>query len=275
MSTNSVLAVPNGDAWRGRYCHWDGNPQSKVPTLRALIERDGIDQVIKVLTEEHHAWSVLRASYGETDEEDRGEGYQDVKGYGSAYADEDRNDDVWHTSDVVDAPWAYVIYPKVLSVLWGGEDKWHLVATLRHDLPVTDEDLIQIECGAQYERCPHYAWVHFPEVDRDCHYSTLEWLAFDAKPALGNATHVILENGKRFEIGGGGGICFADGTSAWRGNPALGKRPIYWACYSPGGGEIVVGRRTKAGLKLKYPIVLPPNAVRGEVVVPAGEVIEH
>lgn len=277
MSTNCILAIPNGDAWRGRYSHWDGNPKSKVPGLRALIERDGVEQVIKVLTEEHHAWSTVRASYGSTEEEDRGEGYTDVPGYGCAYADDERNADEWRTSDTVSAPWAYVIYPKVLTVLWGGEEQWHLVATLRYDLPVTDEDLVTIECGARYERCPHYAWVHFPEAE-GTHYNTREWVAEHGEVCLDNACAVLIGD-TRFAFGGFGQITFADGRAAWN-DPDWSntRRPIFWSTSiktedgSPA-GEVLIGRRTKAGLKLRYPIVLPANGARGEVVIPAGEVV--
>jgi hypothetical protein len=59
MSTRSIIAVPYGDTWRGRYCHCDGYPTGNGRTLWALVKREGLDVTRKVLTEEHYGWSSV------------------------------------------------------------------------------------------------------------------------------------------------------------------------------------------------------------------------
>jgi len=63
MSTRSVIALPHGDAWRGRYVHSDGYPTYMGRTLFALVRRDGLDAVIEtIVTGEHYGWSSLSAT---------------------------------------------------------------------------------------------------------------------------------------------------------------------------------------------------------------------
>lgn len=59
MGTRSVLAVPTGSTWRGRYCHWDGYPDHMLPALEAIVARDGVDLARKTLTELHYSWSQI------------------------------------------------------------------------------------------------------------------------------------------------------------------------------------------------------------------------
>lgn len=282
MSTNAVVAAPQGDFWRGRYVHWDGNPKSKLPQLRALIERDGVERVLKVLTEEHYGWSSLSLRQRRAEKSSLGKRGRWVAGYGEAYttAEGQSHPDDWHTSERADTPWAYVLYPNFITVLWGdANERWHWVGAFRHDKPLSGELLTEIECGEQYERCEHYGWVHFPEAEGTS-YTAEEWLSLDVEPRLGNASAVVLRDGQQLPIGFSGGICFADGTPAWRHGVDTGNRPIYWSTATKNpdgtiGADIIVGRRTKAGLKLRHPIVLPANAVRGEVLVPAGTVVHQ
>lgn len=63
MSTRSVVAAADGDAWtRGRYVHSDGYPDGVGRTLWTLVARDGVEAVLRVITEEHYGWSNLHAS---------------------------------------------------------------------------------------------------------------------------------------------------------------------------------------------------------------------
>lgn len=59
MSTRSIVAVPHGDSWRGRYIHSDGYPTARAAQLWALVQRDGLETCRRVLTEEHYGWSSL------------------------------------------------------------------------------------------------------------------------------------------------------------------------------------------------------------------------
>jgi hypothetical protein len=59
MGTRSIIAIPDGDGWRGRYCHYDGYPTGVGMTLTALVNRDGIRAVQRIIVLEHAGWSGL------------------------------------------------------------------------------------------------------------------------------------------------------------------------------------------------------------------------
>ena len=46
MATRAIIAVERAQGWRGRYAHWDNYPERMVGVLGALVERDGITQVV-------------------------------------------------------------------------------------------------------------------------------------------------------------------------------------------------------------------------------------
>jgi hypothetical protein len=64
-----------------------------------------------------------------------------------------------------DLEWVYVIDPD--------EDVIHVLSLRSRQLHVGDirfdatPDFEALECGEAFERCGHYAWYHFPEIDRD------------------------------------------------------------------------------------------------------------
>lgn len=118
MGTRSVVAIPDGDAWRGRYVHWDGYPTHMAQTLTDMVRRDGLSKVILTLTESFHGWSSLSATQvNETDEPDfDSDIFVSVEGYGTAYAD--ANPDDWHTPHPEAwTEWAYVLCPAGLLVV--------------------------------------------------------------------------------------------------------------------------------------------------------------
>jgi len=108
MSTRSIIAEPHGDGWRGRYCHWDGSPVSKLPELTALVLRDGVDEVRTALLHNRLSWSSIDPNaqngvhYGRDDL-----GY--VKGYGFAHTDMEANEPFFTQSDTEFA-WAEYLY---------------------------------------------------------------------------------------------------------------------------------------------------------------------
>jgi len=108
MSTRCIIAEPHGDGWRGRYSHWDGYPDSKLPDLTTLVLRDGVEKVRAVLLHLNHSWSSIDPDaeygvhYGRDDL-----GY--VKGYGFAHTDMERNEAFFTQSDK-DFAWAEYLY---------------------------------------------------------------------------------------------------------------------------------------------------------------------
>jgi hypothetical protein len=53
MSTRSIIAIPNGDGWKGRYCHSDGYPSWNGRILWNAIAKhpDGPEKAIAILEE--------------------------------------------------------------------------------------------------------------------------------------------------------------------------------------------------------------------------------
>lgn len=59
MSTRSVVAYPVGDGWRGRYVHSDGYPAGVGATLVRLVKRDGLETVLRKITQDRYGWATL------------------------------------------------------------------------------------------------------------------------------------------------------------------------------------------------------------------------
>ena len=59
MATRSIVAEVTPTGWRGRYCHWDGHPATKVDQLLLLVARDGVETVTRTLVQDHYSWSVI------------------------------------------------------------------------------------------------------------------------------------------------------------------------------------------------------------------------
>lgn len=120
MGTRSVVGIPYGDAWRGRYVHWDGYPAHMAPILTDMVRRDGLSKVILTLLESFHGWSSLSATQvDESGEPDFDSDYfVSVERFGTAYKDEP---DEWHTPDTKAwTEWAYVLTPAGLLVVKQG-----------------------------------------------------------------------------------------------------------------------------------------------------------
>lgn len=142
MATRSVVAIPAGDGWIGRYVHWDGSPGSRVPLLLELVARDGIDKVRQTIVSDHYGWSHLHPEQGPEIAESW---YQDgrfiaVPGYGLAYTREQAGGDEMMTDTTSDPVWieyVYVLGPHSITVLHGSGDKpgtgaFTLVTTVRY-----------------------------------------------------------------------------------------------------------------------------------------------
>lgn len=143
MGTRSVVAVPLDGGFQGRYIHWDGYPTGVGADLHALVNRDGVETVLRVMTQENYGWSNTDLSH---DGVTLGHGYDDgrfraVKGYGVAYTTEQNqsNPDEWIRSsgDCWGTEWAYVLGRDSIAVFqprgsWANPD-WVHVGTVRYD----------------------------------------------------------------------------------------------------------------------------------------------
>lgn len=136
MSTRCAIAIQEGDGWKGRYVHDDGDPATKGNDLRTLVDRDGYDAVVKtIITGDHYGWSAIEprqpsitgvipdesARYGTpaktawyfSPEGFYGDGrYANVPGYGIAYTEaQGVSPDYWitHEDDGIHIEWAYVL----------------------------------------------------------------------------------------------------------------------------------------------------------------------
>lgn len=62
MSTRSVIAIPVGDSWKGRYHHSDGYPSGVGCTLFNLVRERGLEWTRKTLTKDHSGWSSINSA---------------------------------------------------------------------------------------------------------------------------------------------------------------------------------------------------------------------
>jgi hypothetical protein len=121
MSTASVVAVQNGNGWKGRYVHWNGYPTWQAAQLLALLKRDGYEKVAKtIVTGRTYGWSVIDPSKTEPDPL-LGDRAKLVKGYGIAYtAKQDITAKDWVTSENVGEwigiSWVYVLLKDAVLV---------------------------------------------------------------------------------------------------------------------------------------------------------------
>lgn len=127
MGTRSIVAARFAEGLKGVYVHWDGYPDGRLPVLKALIERDGVETVIKTILGKPSGWSSL-SQHQEPD--DLGFGMDDgrflaIPGYGVQYNDQpvkasysstpvvQGNEQYWtpdeHTADEVFIEYIYII----------------------------------------------------------------------------------------------------------------------------------------------------------------------
>src|ERR1039458_5387844 len=150
MSTRSIVAIPESDSWRGRYIHSDGSPSGNGSVLHAMVRRDGVETVRKVLTEQWCGWSCIdqdqpditgvapfTGKHGDPGYPDYGTAeyvatimskggmygdgrFANVPGWGIAYTVESGQiaEDDWYTpSNTQDTEWVYVLSDSEMLVL--------------------------------------------------------------------------------------------------------------------------------------------------------------
>jgi len=140
MATRSIVAIPAGDGWMGRYVHWDGGPARRLPILQELVKRDGIVPVIDTIVRNNYGWSHLdpEQTYGL-------EGYHTDgrflarPGYGVAYTLKQAGGEEMETDQTADPVWieyVYILGPRTLTVMEGvteGPQSWRLMGTYHYD----------------------------------------------------------------------------------------------------------------------------------------------
>jgi hypothetical protein len=80
-----------------------------VGVLGALVERDGLTQVVTTLINDNPSWSIIDHEQGDTDE------FRDEKnirvGYGIVHDDIDKDsDEAWYTEETGAYSWAQFVY---------------------------------------------------------------------------------------------------------------------------------------------------------------------
>jgi len=133
MATRCIIAEPYGDGWRGRYSHWDGYPDAKVPQLLTLVKRDGVETVRKVLLHDNYSWSAIDPDCV------LDTGNKVVAGYGVAHNDLDDVPEFFTQSDT-DFAWTEFLYilgdASVLVFHAGGDNDataWEFVREVRYE----------------------------------------------------------------------------------------------------------------------------------------------
>lgn len=240
MSTRSFVGTVNADkTFRARYVHSDGYPTGVGETLAALIALHGVEETLRVVTEEHYGWSNLNAYAPDitnvrADSEAAydtpafqaslfrgkyaiyGDGrFENIPGYGIAYTTKDNQSspDDWITGTLGEplsrgmwTEWGYLIdtEAETLTVVEiGVGDEVEPVVTVPLAEAVEDYDWSVVECGADYSRCSHYAWFHFEDIPEESRrLATRQWLG--EEPLTPDyATGVVFE-GKTYSLTGGG-----------------------------------------------------------------------
>jgi hypothetical protein len=133
VATRSIVAEVSAAGWRGRYCHWDGHPATKVDQLLLLVARDGVETVTRTLIHDNYSWSSIDPFTKQKDDEQ----WKFVEGYGYAHNDLEENQQAMFTEADTEFAWAeylYVLGAKGLQV-WTAETDTDGVETW-----VTSED---------------------------------------------------------------------------------------------------------------------------------------
>jgi hypothetical protein len=197
MSTRSVIARVDGQegGFKGVYHHWDGSPTWLGKKLWSLLNgqfKGNLNAMLTYLIDQHSAgWSSLESS----ENKGKPECYCHPKRQRAATPQAN-----WYTHENVETDIEYVY-------AFDEEQRRLYVRVTRHDaeeiidLDGDEPDWGKIQCGAELERCSHYAWVHFPKL-KGSSLGTATYLGrreFSFHDAV-----AIIKDGKRFKLTGSG-----------------------------------------------------------------------
>jgi hypothetical protein len=237
MSTRSIIAIPEGDGFKGRYCHGDGYPTWQLKSLHTVITETfngDVEAAVNALVFENYGWSSISG------EQDPPEWYANtykneprfkwVPGIGCAYTTTKLDDGYQQTTDDewlvfqgdkpvdTDTEWAYVIDTSsrrisVFKVNYipnakGFQKRAHYIGGFNIDtLDTSDEHLTEVECGKNFERCEHIAAYHFEEANtlEFNRLSTQEWLGLSPIDTTDfTRASAVLYYGRRLRLTGSG-----------------------------------------------------------------------
>lgn len=274
MGTRSIIGIPDGDGFRGRYAHWDGYPSWMGQQLHALVQRDGVDAVRTMLTETHTGWSVIDSTMAAGKE---GQSGPIEPGWGSYY---DEQDVGWieHTDqDAWDIEWAYVLRDDRITVHQPTGSprrrrfEYMQVGEIMHDRDYAEDDLLVIECGAGFERCKHVVDAHIE--DTGCGHMAMT-IYLGIEPRGWNEKTAVVIGGGRVELGGSG----STGTARSRRWDPDALVRYWWNSAKNGDGsenDIRIAKILKNGYRLDHDTILAATRDEPELIVAAGTVITH
>jgi hypothetical protein len=212
MSTRAIIAYapdPETRDWRGVYNHYDGYPTALGRKLHALCRDhfDGDAHALGIyLTREHSGWSSIVAPGEQAPPEHRGcycHGPQ-----ADIAADDDRQrytpTDLTDPELSIGIEWVYIVEPERLIVLAPTERAYKPVGHVAWTDQPTDADWTRVECGQDYGRCTHYAWVHFDVPEESKRLATAKWLGREPLDPVRDAIGWRLADGTLARRGGHG-----------------------------------------------------------------------
>lgn len=202
MSTRAVIAhapQPASGDWTGVYQHFDGYPTELGKTLHTLC-RDHFggdaDALGRHATADHAAWRYIAAPgdggcfcHGDRPDPDDGTRYRP--------ADLASDQLGW-------IEWVYIIEPDRLIVLAPCERSVKPVGHVAWGDDPADQDWTRLECGEHFERCAHYAWVHFDVPEEAKRLTTAKWLGTEPLDPVLDAIGWRLADGTLARRGGHG-----------------------------------------------------------------------
>jgi hypothetical protein len=271
MGTRGIIGTAHDSGFTGRYVHMDAYPSwTGARLLEAYAALGSAEAVIEhaVRPGEQGFWSnYAHESAGEN----------------GIWRAEDGEDLVSNLDDV-GAEWAYLLDTegftcaasmrpngkKAVGMFGsvGGEVDW--LNCGRVLWTATEPDWEHIECGDDLERCIHYAWKHFPEA-KGTRVGTAAWLGRE-RPSFSCLSELIDNKlGRRLKLSGSGGISDA---RAPRNYFVEEGRPRYWWVSVEDGPDVRAARVIKAGYKLERRYTGVVRTAAGELLVPAGEVLQ-
>jgi hypothetical protein len=109
VSTRSIIAIPDGDGWKGRYAHCDGYPEWMGRNLWRIVQRDGLEKARSVLVEDNFYWSSVNADQAmHLDDYQRDGRFAAVVDYGICGTEHQASPDEWITHE--DNSWCQWVY---------------------------------------------------------------------------------------------------------------------------------------------------------------------
>jgi len=126
MSTRCVVGIISESGKVGRYSHWDGYLDAKLPTLAAIVARDGATQAGNMLmAQDRGGWSSLDENASLVQESTLGGRSEIIVGYGEAYRDVEPQKPITFVEAEADGMIEYAYFVDVRMGVTYGDIHWH------------------------------------------------------------------------------------------------------------------------------------------------------